>query len=145
MKKIITMAIILLMIINTSSVAFGAVIDNGSNISPQFEYSMDVTKIFLINDGSASVEIKVTPYATAGITRATATVRIIKSGTGSSVKNWTNVNMSEIGSNPIYSFRFNGKHTLSAKGTYYAEYELKLYKGTVLKETITGTTASKIY
>lgn len=135
--KIIRKFILIFLIISLmSGMAYAMEEDSKSNdtVVNRYETVRDIQYKFEINSGKASGSIQVRTAELDEIDQVVATIKFIKSDSGSTIKTWNNIILS--GPDILNVFRTNKTYVLTQRGTYYMTAKIKLYKGTSLKETI---------
>lgn len=139
MKKILCIILTLMMILATSTFSFGAVKPDDGTVSPQYAVTGADSAVISISGSKASYEAKLRPSAGQTISYVKATLNLVNSK-GTVVKTKTET---------IYLsggyFKISDSKTLTAKGTYHAEYTLKVYKSGSLVETVKGKSNNATY
>ena len=133
MKKILCIILTLVMILATSTFSFGAVKPDDGTVSPQYAVTGADSAVISISGSKASYEAKLRPSAGQTISYVKATLNLVNSK-GTVVKTKTET---------IY--KISDSKTLTAKGTYHAEYTLKVYKSGSLVETVKGKSNNATY
>lgn len=141
MRKIICMGIMLLMLASSFSLCFAT--DQSTpaeeEISLRYVTAQRVTCETSITGGSASYWVIVRPNTSTSISYINATLKLVNSS-GTVVKSTTQKISLSAG-----FFKLTDSKSSLARGTYYAEYILKVYKGSSLVETIKGKSVSVKY
>lgn len=138
MKKLLCMCLTIAIVLSTSVCSFGSE-DSRGLIEPKYESPNSAYATIGISSGKVSYEAKLKPGAGQNISYVKATLNLVNSN-GTVIKSKTDT---------IYQsggyFMIADSKTLTAKGTYHAEYTLKVYKSGSLVETIKGKSGNVTY
>lgn len=140
MRKIISIGLVAVMLLSSFGLCFAAEETTASveEISPKFVATLDVGGNVVITGGNALFYVKVKPKTSTSISYINITLKLVNSS-GTVLKTTTD--------KVYYSngyFKLSDNKTVS-RGTYHAEYTLKVYKSGKLVETINGKTPSEKY
>lgn len=140
MRKLLCVILSIVMVLATSVCGFGAVKPSDGAVSPQYVSSRGVYPTLSISSGgTASYSVRVYPKTSDSISYIKATLKLVDSK-GNVVKTKTETVYESGG-----YFKISDTKTLSSKGTYHAEYTLKVYKSGSLVETIKGQSDTAKY
>lgn len=139
MRKLLCIVLSVVMVLATSVCGFGAVNPEEEVIKPQYVTTDSVDSRVGISNGTASYYARFEPKTGSSISYVKATLKLVNSA-GTVIKTKTDTIYKEGG-----YFKISDSKTLSSKGTYHAEYTLKVYKSGSLVETIKGQSVSATY
>lgn len=139
LRKLACVVLSVVMVLATCIYSFGAVRSDNKVVDLQYISTDRVVSDIAVSGSSASYYAKFAPKAGQNISYVKATLKLVNSS-GTIVKTKTET---------IYEsggyFKISDSKTLSSKGTYHAEYTLKVYKSGSLVETIKGQSVSATY
>lgn len=140
MRKLLCVILSTAMVLATCVCSFGAMKPADGGTEPQYVSTERVTSATVISESTASYYAKFAPKAGQNISYVKATLKLVNSA-GTVVKT-----KSEMIYNVGGYFKISDTKALSAKGTYHAEYTLKVYdKSDSLIETIKGQSGTARY
>lgn len=130
MRKLLCVILSVVMVLATSVCGFGAAKPDDQVVTPQYVTTDSVDSRVSISNGTASYYARFEPKTGSSVSYVKATLKLVNSK-GTVVKTKTET---------IYKtggyFKISDSKALSSKGTYHAEYTLKVYKSGSLVETI---------
>lgn len=142
MKKIIIFVVTVSMLFLSYGTCFAAdqttaPVEEG--LIPSYEATTSVVPRLVITSGTASYRVRLEPQTSTSISYVDATLKLVNSK-GTVIKTKTERLYISGG-----YFTISDSKKLTAKGTYHAEYILKVYKSGKLIETIKGNSNSDTY
>lgn len=141
MKKIICMGLVCLMLCSNFGFCFATDKCKSINEEVALRYVVidKVTSQLGFAGGNANYLVKLAPKSNAKISYVNATLKLVNSK-GTVIKTITE---------KIYAvggvFKLTDTKNAVARGTYHAEYTLRVYKGSSLVETIKGKSVAVTY
>lgn len=140
MRRIINIGVIAVMLLCSFSLCFATeeTTFSGEEISPRYAAVNEVKPSITIAGGNASYYVKVKPMTSTSISYINITLKLVNSS-GTVLKTKTEKVYFSNG-----YFKLSDSKNVS-KGTYHAEYTLKVYKSGSLVETISGKSLSEKY
>ena len=140
MRKMISIGLAAVMLLSSFGLCFAAEETSASveEISPRFAAVRDVESNVVITGGNALFYVKVMPKSSTSISYINVTLKLVNSS-GTVLKTVTDKVYFSSG-----YFKLSSNKTVS-RGTYHAEYTLKVYKSGSLEETISGKSLSEKY
>lgn len=141
MRKLLCVVLSITMVLATCMCSFGAVRPDDGVVELQYTSARGVyPSISISSGGTASYSVRVNPKTDSSISYIKATLKLVNSA-GTVIKTKTDTIYKSDG-----CFKISDSKTLSAKGTYHAEYTLKVYnKSDSLVETIKGQSGTAKY
>lgn len=138
MKKLLSIVLII-MLLSTNAVFADNTSSDSYDTAPRYSTLLSVYPLFKLVDNKATCSITATVNSSSGIDHAVIAAKIKKSN-GTVVKSFEQKVLVNLG-----KIAWNNSYNLTTKGSYYMQYTIKSYKGTTLKETISGKTSTKTY
>ena len=139
MRKLLCIVLSVVMVLATSVCGFGAEKTEEQVVKPQYATTDSIDSKVSISSGTASYYARFEPKTGKTISYVKATLKLVNSS-GTIVKTKTET---------IYEsggyFKISDSKALSSRGTYHAEYTLKVYKSGSLVETIKGQSNNATY
>lgn len=139
MRKLLCVILSVVMVLATSVCGFGAVKPGDGAVSPQYVATNRVSAQISIVTGVSVYSAKAYAKTADSIDYIKATLKLVDSK-GNVVKTKTETVYESGG-----YFKITDTKALSSKGTYHAEYTLKVYKSGSLVETIKGQSETAKY
>ncbi|MFR1724392.1 hypothetical protein [Emergencia timonensis] len=142
MKKIIILVVAALMLFLSYGSCFAAeqtVAPVEDSLTPRYEATTSVVPRLVITSGTASYQVRLEPQTSTSISYVDATLKLVNSK-GTVIKTKTDRLYLSAG-----YFKISDSKKLTTKGTYHAEYILKVYKSGKLLETIKGKSNTDTY
>lgn len=141
MKKLLCVILSIVMVLSTCVCSFGAVKPDDNAIVLQYVSARGVyPSLSISSGGTASYSVRVNPMTDSSISYIKATLKLVNSA-GTVIKTKTDTIYKSDG-----YFKISDSKALSAKGTYHAEYTLKVCnKSDSLVETIKGQSGTAKY
>lgn len=142
MKKIIVLLVAALMLFLSYGSCFAAeqtTAPKEEDLVPGYVTTTSVVPRLVINSGTASYQVRLEPETSTSISYVDATLKLVNSK-GTTIKTKTDRLYISAG-----YFRITDSKKLTAKGSYHAQYILKVYKSGKLVETIKGNSNSATY
>lgn len=141
MKKILSLGMMLAILLCSFSLSFGTDVTTPADeeLTPKFVAVNTVTSSVTMSGSTAEYYVMVIPHSSTGISYIDATLKLVN-GSGTTLKTTTD---------RIYNsgtwFKLADSKKSVPKGSYHAEYTLKVYKSGKLLETIKGKSLVKKY
>ena len=145
MKKFIRTIIVLALVFSNINVAVASEQERKveETMQPQYETVDEIKTVLNISSGTATLKLRVKP-ANSAINKVVTTISLIKNSTGKSVAKWIDVRMQGPDLREYY-YIDDYQYVLKDKGIYHFTAEIKLYQGSVLKETVHTTSENDTY
>lgn len=139
MKKLSCICLATMIVLSTSVCCFATIDFKENYVAPYYLTTDTINPSIVISGSNAIYEVKFFPKTGQKISHIKATLNLVNSN-GTVIKSKTDT---------IYQsggyFKIADSKTLTAKGTYHAEYTLKVYKSGSLVETIKGKSGNVTY
>ncbi len=145
MKKLMRIILVCLLVLGSVNVAAAAEQEQKVEepLQPQYETVESIKTWLDVSSGTASLSVHVRPSDMTAVDKVVTTVSLIKNSTGESVARWIDVTMK--GPDALDYYYMKGQYKLKSRGTYHFVATIKLYKKSVLKETVHADSLNDTY
>ena len=136
MRRIMTLALMLMLIVSTGTVSYAASIDDGGELDLQYIGVTDHTETFLEGlNMKVNYSATIVPKNENALDKVVVTFKVIHYINGNTVHQETVTTYYDEYKD---QFKAQGSGTVPTIGTYYLDVTYKCYKNGTLIETITG-------